>query len=328
MGGDLPIWDGACSQLAAEVPALVVSVGYRLAPEHPFPAAVEDSFAALRYVAEHASEWNGDATRMGVMGASAGGNLAAVVAQRARDEGGPPLLYQVLVVPATYAEGEPTESRKLFGEGFGLDGRVADYVEKLLVAPDIVLEGRDVEVADQDRRRGIGPAPPAPLPQLPQELQLVGEFVVELLVRHIAACRDIEIMDRDARGGFGVRRESHGNVTGIRPAAHFHHGPLRKGKTGQDRDAVIALLTRMNDMVIAAGLEVLEREAVVGTLGFLQAQHVGPPGLEKPADMIDAQADRVDVPGRDGELHGIFLRQRPVPATTVYPSREVEKGGR
>jgi acetyl esterase len=131
MGGDQPIWDGACSQLAAEVPALVVSVGYRLAPESPFPAAVNDSFAALRFVAEHAAEWKGDPTRIAVMGGSAGGNLAAVVAQRARDEGGPPLVYQVLVVPATYAAGDPTESRKLFGKGYGLDGipeMVANYI--------------------------------------------------------------------------------------------------------------------------------------------------------------------------------------------------------
>jgi acetyl esterase len=131
MGGDLPIWDGACARLAAEVPALVVSVGYRLAPEHPFPAAVEDSFAALRFAAARASEWKGDPARIAVMGGSAGGNLAAVVAQRARDEGGPPLVYQVLIVPATYAAGEETESRKLFGKGFGLDGipaMVANYI--------------------------------------------------------------------------------------------------------------------------------------------------------------------------------------------------------
>jgi acetyl esterase len=131
MGGDLPIWDGACGQLARDAGALVVSVGYRLAPEHPFPAAVEDSFAALRHVAAKAAEWRGDPARIAVMGGSAGGNLAAVVAQRARDEGGPPLVFQVLIVPATYAAGEPTESRKAFERGYGLDGidaMVANYI--------------------------------------------------------------------------------------------------------------------------------------------------------------------------------------------------------
>ena len=122
MGGDLPIWDGPCSQLAADVGAVVVSVGYRLAPENPFPAAVNDSFAGLRFVAEHAAELRGDPSRIAVYGGSAGGNLAAVVAQRARDEGGPALVYQVLFVPVTVASGEPTESRRNFGSGYGLDG--------------------------------------------------------------------------------------------------------------------------------------------------------------------------------------------------------------
>ena len=92
MGEDLPMWDGTCSRLAKDAGAIVASIGYRLAPEHPFPAAVEDSFAGLRFVAEHASEWRGDATRLAVMGGSAGGNLAAVAALRARDEGGPALV--------------------------------------------------------------------------------------------------------------------------------------------------------------------------------------------------------------------------------------------
>jgi acetyl esterase len=122
MGGDLPIWDGPCSQLAADVGAVVVSVGYRLAPEDPFPAAVNDSFAALRHVAAQAAELRGDPARIAVFGGSAGGNLAAVVALRARDEGGPALVYQVLLVPTVVASGEPTGSRRDFGSGYGLDG--------------------------------------------------------------------------------------------------------------------------------------------------------------------------------------------------------------
>ena len=122
MGEDLAIWDGSCSRLAAATGALVASVGYRLAPEHPYPAAIDDSYAGLLYVAEHAPEWNGDPTRIAVVGASAGGNLSAAMAQRARDTDGPRLAYQVLIVPALNAGGEPTESMRAFQRGFGLDG--------------------------------------------------------------------------------------------------------------------------------------------------------------------------------------------------------------
>ena len=122
MGEDLPIWDGANSQLAATSQALVVSVGYRLAPEDAFPAAIDDCWAALLAVAEHAQEWNGDPQRLAVMGGSAGGNLAAALALRARDAGGPPIAFQVLVVPALQAGGEPSASRRKFASGYALDG--------------------------------------------------------------------------------------------------------------------------------------------------------------------------------------------------------------
>src|SRR5688572_23579100 len=134
MGDDLPMWDGTCSRLAKAAGAIVASIGYRLAPEHPFPAAVEDSFAGLRYVAAHAGEWRGDASRLAVMGGSAGGNLAAVMALRARDEGGPALVHQVLVVPAVTADDGATESRRLFAAGYGLDG-VAQMVAAYLPNP-------------------------------------------------------------------------------------------------------------------------------------------------------------------------------------------------
>ena len=135
MGDELATWDGPCSRIAAEAGALVASIGYRLAPEHPFPAAVDDTFAGLRFVAAHASEWNGDASRLAVMGPSAGGNLAAVMAQRARDEGGPALAYQVLVVPAVNAGGEPTESTRKFSKGYGLDG-IPEMLHAYLPRPE------------------------------------------------------------------------------------------------------------------------------------------------------------------------------------------------
>ena len=101
--GDLETHDVMCRSLANATGAVVVSVGYRRAPEHRFPAAAEDCFAVTRWVAEHGAAIGADGTRLAVCGDSAGGNLAAVVALRARDEGGPALRTQVLVYPVTDA---------------------------------------------------------------------------------------------------------------------------------------------------------------------------------------------------------------------------------
>lgn len=96
---DLDSHDSCCRRLANGVGAVVVSVEYRLAPEFPFPAAVDDSWAATRWVAEHLDEFGGDPARLVVAGDSAGGNLAAVMAMLARDRGGPPIAFQVLIYP-------------------------------------------------------------------------------------------------------------------------------------------------------------------------------------------------------------------------------------
>jgi acetyl esterase/lipase len=102
--GDLDTHDGSCRQHAVGADAIVVSVDYRLAPEHPYPAAVEDAWAATLWVAEHGAEIGADTTRMAVAGDSAGGTISAVVAQRARDnadKGGPALVFQLLWYPST-----------------------------------------------------------------------------------------------------------------------------------------------------------------------------------------------------------------------------------
>src|SRR6185436_19737815 len=95
--GSLDSSDNVCRTLANGGGCVVVSVDYRLAPEHKFPAAADDAFATTRYVFEHARELGIDADRIAVGGDSAGGNLAAVVAQLARDTGGPALVHQLLV---------------------------------------------------------------------------------------------------------------------------------------------------------------------------------------------------------------------------------------
>jgi acetyl esterase/lipase len=99
--GDLDTYDGEARSHAVGAGAVVVSVEYRLAPEHPYPAAVDDAWAATQWVAGHAGELGADPDRLAVAGDSAGGNLAAVVAQLARDSGGPPIRFQLLWYPAT-----------------------------------------------------------------------------------------------------------------------------------------------------------------------------------------------------------------------------------
>src|ERR1700704_182586 len=99
--GDLDTHDPVARAHAVVAEAIVVSVDYRLAPEHPYPQGIDDSWAALRGVGEHASELGGDPTRIAVAGDSAGGNISAVMAQLARDNGGPPLVFQLLWYPST-----------------------------------------------------------------------------------------------------------------------------------------------------------------------------------------------------------------------------------
>jgi acetyl esterase len=99
--GDLESHDQLCRALANATPAIVVSVDYRLAPEHKFPAAAEDAIAATRWIAANGQRLGIDAARLAVGGDSAGGNLAAVVSIDARDRGGPQLAFQFLIYPAT-----------------------------------------------------------------------------------------------------------------------------------------------------------------------------------------------------------------------------------
>jgi acetyl esterase len=118
--GDLDSHDSVCRRIAAAGDCLVVAVDYRLAPEHAYPAAVEDSLAALAWVADNATEIGGDPTRLAVGGDSAGGNLSATVAQEARNNGGPALKLQVLIYPAVDRR-DSHDSYKRYEDVFPID---------------------------------------------------------------------------------------------------------------------------------------------------------------------------------------------------------------
>jgi acetyl esterase len=117
--GDLDTHDVLCRQITAEAGITVVAVDYRLAPEHKFPAAVDDAWAATRWVVAHAAELGVDGAKLAVGGDSAGGNLAAVVALMAREAGAPAIALQVLVYPVTDV-GAESKSYRDFAEGYML----------------------------------------------------------------------------------------------------------------------------------------------------------------------------------------------------------------
>ncbi|PGS55925.1 alpha/beta hydrolase [Bacillus sp. AFS041924] len=118
--GDIESMDACCRFLANRTKSIVVSVNYRLAPEYKFPTAVEDAYAALKWVYEKGNSLNGDVSKIIIGGDSVGGNLATVVTMVARDRKGPNITAQVLIYPPTNLEFN-TESHQLFAKGFGLD---------------------------------------------------------------------------------------------------------------------------------------------------------------------------------------------------------------
>ena len=109
---NIQTYDASARALTNAAQAIVVSVGYRQAPEHPFPAPVEDGYAATQWVMDHAAEFNGDPARVAVAGESAGGNMAAVVTLMAKDRGGKMPIYQLLVYPVAQLTSFDTPSYK------------------------------------------------------------------------------------------------------------------------------------------------------------------------------------------------------------------------
>jgi acetyl esterase len=150
--GDVAAYDSVARQLCVDSGAVVVSVDYRLAPEHPFPAAADDAWTALVWAAEHASDLGADPKRLAVAGDSSGAMLSTVVALRARDAGGPAIRMQALLYPPAAGGHGDYESRRTFADGptltsrmmaffnthaFGGEGRAPDWRGAPLLAPSL-----------------------------------------------------------------------------------------------------------------------------------------------------------------------------------------------
>jgi acetyl esterase/lipase len=131
--GDLDSHDAVCRLLAERAAVRVLALDYRLAPEHRYPAAVEDCWAGFEWAVEHAAELGADAERVAVGGDSAGGMLSAIVAVKAA-QAGVPCAFQLLVYPATNFH-EKSASRARFGQGFYLTDEFMDLAEASYLDP-------------------------------------------------------------------------------------------------------------------------------------------------------------------------------------------------
>jgi acetyl esterase len=154
--GDLDTHDGVCRFLAARAGVAVLSIDYRLAPEHPFPAAVEDAMASFVWAAENAATLGVDPSRIAVGGDSAGGNLATVVSVLARDAGRPRPAMQLLIYPVIDSDRE-RPSRKLFAEGFMLTEADIDYFEPRYLPPGSNIYDPRVSVLRTPDLAGLPP---------------------------------------------------------------------------------------------------------------------------------------------------------------------------
>lgn len=166
MSGDLDTHDTPLRALANKVGCIIVAVAYRLAPEHPFPAAPEDCYTVTKWVAENADEIGADKTRLAVGGDSAGGDLAAVVCLMARDQGNPTIMYQVMLYPDT----DLTESSASWMELADSNKPIITREGKLASIAMYVPEGVDV------KHPYVSPLYAEDLSKLPPALIVTGEF--------------------------------------------------------------------------------------------------------------------------------------------------------
>ncbi len=157
VAGDLESHDGLARLFAAEGSFRVISVEYRLAPEHVFPAAVDDAWAAVQWIEQNAAGIGVDAGRIAVGGDSAGGTLAAVVTQLARDKGGLKIACQLLMFPNTLIGGE-TASLNEFAVGYFLERRAIEYFNSLYAPPGV---DRNAPMVSPLKAKDFSGLPPA-----------------------------------------------------------------------------------------------------------------------------------------------------------------------
>ncbi|TDD31388.1 alpha/beta hydrolase [Actinomadura sp. KC06] len=148
----------SCRAVCAAADVIVLSVDYRLAPENPFPAAAEDAYAAVAWVAEHGREIGADPSRIAVGGESAGGNLAAVAALKARDLGGPELALQVLVSPVLGHPDDGRPSYAEFAEGYFLSKSSMDWFFTTYPTGPADLDDPYLLPLRSDNLKGVAPA--------------------------------------------------------------------------------------------------------------------------------------------------------------------------
>ncbi|HLX93497.1 MAG TPA: alpha/beta hydrolase [Puia sp.] len=155
--GDLESHDALARLLTNACACVVIAVDYRLAPEHPFPAAIDDAYEALVWVSKNSKKISVDSGRMAVAGDSAGGNIAAVVARKARENGLTQLRYQALIYPVTDSSFS-TESWNEFAEGPVITKTNSQQAFSMYVASNKNLQNPDVAPVLAENLNGLPPA--------------------------------------------------------------------------------------------------------------------------------------------------------------------------
>jgi acetyl esterase len=216
--GSLDEVEPSCRRLANAARCAVAAVGYRLAPEHPFPAALEDCLAATRWLAAHADKLGLDARRLAVGGASAGGSLAALVCLRARDDGGPALTSQLLVYPVTEHLAD-TPSMRECSDRYFLDAASMEWFWSLYLR-----RPRDAEAATPLRARDLRGLPRALVITAEHDpLRDEGERYAERL-RAVGVHVEAERYGGMAHGFFSMSRLPESQAAVARAAAALRGG--------------------------------------------------------------------------------------------------------
>ena len=180
IAGDLDSHDQICRLLASRIGAVVVAADYRLAPEHPFPAPVEDAFSAVEWILDHAGQLGADRTRWAVAGDSAGGTLAAAVAQHWRDRSHSPVM-QALICPALEFADFDLPSHRAYVEGDGFTTAIMRQMADLYLGGTIDRRDPLVSPARAESLTGLAPAViiSAELDPLRDDGEMYGRRLVE-----------------------------------------------------------------------------------------------------------------------------------------------------